>query len=97
MIEMHLDATPAAGHLSFDSIGVLPNQKSGQTGNGFFLGEKSVFGRPPIRQLQQLAIVTNIHIQIELVKTHGDLGFSPDEIQAGGRLDKLRLAPRSSA
>ena len=89
MIEMHLDPTPAIDHFSFDSIGVLANQKAGEAGDGLVIGEKGVFGRPPAGKFHQLAIVANVHIEIEFVKTDFGLGLSFHETQAGGGLDKL--------
>ena len=47
MIEMHLDPTPAIDFFSFDSVGVLADQKAGESDDGLFIGEKCVFGRPP--------------------------------------------------
>ena len=68
MIEMHLDSTLAIGSLSFDSIGVLANQKAGETGDGVFVGEQRVFGRSPARKFHQLPIVANVHVGLNSSK-----------------------------
>ena len=47
MIEVKLDSATAIHYFRPHSIGVLANQKAGESGDGLFIDEKCVFGRPP--------------------------------------------------
>jgi hypothetical protein len=96
MIKVHLDPTPAIGRLSFNSIGVLADQKAGEAGDGLFIGEKRVFGRSPARKFHRLAIVSNVYIEIEFIETDFGLDLAVHETQAGGGLEKLIQGSRRS-
>lgn len=96
MIEVKLDSATAIHYFRPHSIGVLANQKAGESDDGLFIGEKCVFGRPPTGKFHEVAIVANVQIQIEFIKTDFGLGISFYEIQAGGGLDKLIESGRRS-
>src|SRR5215831_18392687 len=60
---------PAASHRKNypESFSVLANQKTGESDDGLFIGEKCIFGRPLAGKFHQLAIVANVYIEIEFV------------------------------
>ena len=89
MIEVKLDSATAIHYFRPHSIGVLANQKAGESDDGLFIDEKCVFGRPPAGKFHELAIVVNVQIEIEFVKTDFGLDLAVHESQAGRGLDKF--------
>src|SRR5262245_30154790 len=79
VIEMKMDSAATIHDFRRHSLGVLANQKARESDDGLFIGEKRVFGRPPTGKFHELAIVVNVHVEIEFVETDLGLGLAFNE------------------
>ena len=89
MIEMKLNPAATIDTVRLDPIDIIPYQKSREFSHSRLVTQQICLGRTLLGKFHKRAIVANIHIEIEFVKTDFGLGLSLYETQAGGGLDKL--------